>query len=47
VHAWVSAGVPTQPDGVEDVTERVCVLFDWHALHAEYVYVQAAGAGGT
>ena len=38
---------PVQPLGDDEVTVRVCVLFDWHALHVEYVNDVQVVTGGT
>ena len=46
MHAWDNTGVPEHPAGLLDITVLVCVLFDWHVDHAEYVYTQARGAAG-
>jgi hypothetical protein len=34
MQAWVSTGVPVHPAGVDDTSDRVCVLFDWQVPHA-------------
>jgi len=36
-----------QPVGDDDVTVRVCVLFDWQVAHPEYVNDVQVVAGGT
>jgi hypothetical protein len=38
---------PVQPLGDEAVSVRVCVPFDWHAPHAEYVNEVQVVTGGT
>jgi hypothetical protein len=42
-----SGDPPVHPDGDDDVTVRVCVLFDWQLPHAEYVNDAHVPAGGT
>jgi|SRR6266568_1610735 len=38
---------PVQPEGDDDVTVRVCVLFDWQLPHPEYVNDVQVVEGGT